>query len=122
MTTPILGITELADGQIDQFATANAAFRALEAAANDWTAVNVSAGDAAVSDADMKTYQVFSVSGHTANQAVTFGANKRVFQVYNASDTYTTNVTIGATVISVPAETLYKFWADGTTDGLVRAL
>lgn len=29
-TTPILGITELADGLIDQFATANEAFRELE--------------------------------------------------------------------------------------------
>lgn len=30
MTTPILGITELADGQIDQYITANEAFRELE--------------------------------------------------------------------------------------------
>lgn len=32
MTTPIRGITELADGQQDQFITANEAFRALEQA------------------------------------------------------------------------------------------
>lgn len=69
-TTPILGITELASGQIDQFITANEAFQALEAAANDNLAVSFSGtspvNTVTLTNDQLRGYGAFICSGQSA--------------------------------------------------------
>ena len=125
MTTPILNITEVANGQIDQYLTINEAVRILEAAANALLLVDVSSGNATVTnltpDFDMLRYGVFRSSGNAVARSITFSANLRSFKVDNAG-TFALDVIIGATTVSVPIGDMYSFYADGTTDGLQRAL
>ena len=125
MTTPILNITEVANGQVDQYLTINEAVRNLEAAANASLTVDVSVSNAAVTnlvpDFDMLRYGVFRSSGNAVARSITFSANLRSFKVHN-SGTFALDVIIGATTVSVPVGDLYSFYADGTTDGLQRAL
>ncbi len=125
MATPILKITEVANGQVNQYLTINEAVRSLEAAANDFLEVDLSADDAAITniapDYEMLRYQVFRATGNAVARAITFSANKRAFKVDNAG-TFALGVTIGATTLSIPIGELHSFYADGTTDGLKRAL
>lgn len=125
MTTPILLIPEVAGSQIDQYLTYNQALRFLEAAANDVLVVDLSAADATVTnlspDFEMLRYQVFESSGNTVARTITFSANKRAFKVDNAGS-FDLDVIIGSTTITVPTGNLYSFYADGTADGLKRAL
>jgi hypothetical protein len=121
--SPILQILEMQSGQVNLYLVSNDAVAALEAAANDVLAVDLSAGDGIVTNAspdyNMLRYGVFKATGNTVARSLTFSAQKRVFIVHN-SGSAALDVIIGATTISVPATTAYRFYADGTVDGLVR--
>lgn len=123
MTTPILQITEIANGQVDQYLTVNEAIRILEAAANNVLSVDLSASDYSVTnvapDFEMLRYFMFSASGNTVARTITFSASKRNFSVQNGG-TFDLSVTIGATTLTVPAGDAHLFYCDGTTDGLLK--
>lgn len=124
MTTPILEIPEVAQGQVNQYLTINEAIRILEASVNANLAVDLTSGDATVTnltpDFEMLRYGVFIAQNNTVSRTITFSANQRVFIVNNAG-TFDLNVTIGSTTVVVPVGETYRFFADGTADGLIRA-
>lgn len=119
MTTPILGITELFDGQIDQFSTVNTALRMLEASQNDVHEVDLSSADGSVTLAELQQHYMIVGSGHTVPRTLTVPEAKRQFAVRNTG-TDTLTVSIGTTDVVVPADTAYLLYADGTANGLVR--
>ncbi|MCK9468473.1 MAG: hypothetical protein M0Q49_03555 [Porticoccaceae bacterium] len=118
MTTPILGIPELADGQIDQFATANEAFRALEAAGNDFRAADLSSGNVTLTAAQFAGDVLIRCSGNTVARTLTVPAAKRLFAVHNGGS-WPLTVARGSTSISVPAGEARLLYADGTASGLM---
>lgn len=117
MTTPILGIIELALGQVDQFATANEAFRALEAAGNDVLAVNLASGNATLSAAQFSSAALFRSSGNTIARSITVPASKRLFAVQNGGS-FQLSVIRGSTTVGVAAGRSAILFSDGTTNGL----
>lgn len=123
MTTPILKITEVSNGQIDQYLTVNEAIRIMEAASNDVLEIDLSSGNKAVTNLapnyEMLRYFMFSCSGNTVAREVTFSGNKRNFSVLNGG-TVGLSVTIGTTTITVPAGDAYLFYCDGTANNLTR--
>ena len=125
MTTPILRITEVSNGQIDQYLTVNEAMRIMEAASDGFLAVNLSSTDATITnvapDFEMLRYKTFAAEGNTVARSITLSANQRSFNVDNRGSA-ALDVIIGSTTVSVPAGDMYAFYADGTADGLKRAL
>lgn len=120
MTTPILLITELADGQVDQFATANEAWRSMEAAGNDFTTVSLASSDVTLTAAQFAADFLFVSSGNAVSRTLTIPAAKRFFAVYNGGSA-ALNVTRGSTTISVDVGDCVLLYSDGTTNGLLNA-
>ena len=125
MTTPILKITEIANSQVDQYLTVNEAIRIMEAASDGLLIVDLSSDDATITnvgpDFEMLRYKTFAAEGNTVARSITFSANQRSFNVDNRGSA-AVDVIIGATTVSVPAGDMFAFYADGTADGLKRAL
>ena len=117
MTTPILGITELSDGQVNQFSTCNSALRALEAAANDYLDIDLSSASNTLTPGEFQSAVIFRVSGNTVSRSVTLPANKRIFVISNGGSA-TLDVIIGSTTLTISASKSRMFYADGTTNGL----
>ena len=84
VTTPILGINELAPTQTDKTTTINDAIVALESATQDQLAVSLAGGDLTLSATQFTRYAVFSVSGQTTTRVLTVPLTKRLFGVKNA--------------------------------------
>ena len=120
MATPILNITEVANGQVDQYVVFNAALRALEAAANDFLAVDLTSGDVTLTTAEFRGYGIFKAENNTVLRVLTLPANKRRFMVHN-SGTFSLDVTLGTTTIAVAVGVATMFYSDGTANGLVAA-
>ncbi len=125
MTTPILKITEVANNQVDQYLTVNEAMRIMEAASDGFLVVDLLTADATITnvapDFEMLRFKTFAAEGNTVARSITFSANQRSFNVDNRGSA-ALDVIIGATTVSVPAGDMYYFYADGTADGLKRAL
>lgn len=119
MTTPILGITELADGQIDQFATANAAFRALEGSTNAVLSVDLTSADDTLTSDEFTRYFLFSTTGNSTTRTLTVPASARIFAVRNGGSS-TLDVTRGSTTLTVASGKTRLFYTDGTTNGLTQ--
>jgi hypothetical protein len=117
MTTPILSITELADGQVDQFATANEMVRALEGATQNYLSVDLSAGNATLSLANYQDYFVFVSSGNTVSRSITVQQNKRFFAVRNGGSA-ALSVILGSTTKTLPAGETAIYYTDGAANGL----
>lgn len=117
MATPILNITELSDGQVNQFATCNTALRALESAANDYLDVDLSGANDTLTAAEFRGAVIFRVTGNTVSRSLTLPANKRLFVISNGGSA-TLDVIIGSTTLTVAASKSRMFYADGTTNGL----
>jgi len=117
MTTPILGIPEIAGNQLNQYITANEAFRALEASANDFLSVELSGGDVTLTQAQFAAAYAFIGTGHTLTRALTVPASKRAFVVGNAG-TQNINVTRGTTVVVIAPGTAFLLYTDGTANGI----
>ena len=125
MTTPILKITEVANNQVDQYLTVNEAMRIMEAASDGFLAVDLSSADANITNSapnfEMLRNKTFATEGNTVARSITFSANQRSFNVDNRGSA-AVDVIIGVESVSVPAGDMYSFYADGTADGLKRAL
>jgi len=125
MTTPILKITEIANNQVDQYLTVNEAMRIIEAASDGFRAVDLSSANATITnvapDFEMLRYKTFAAEGNTVARSITFSANQRSFNVDNRGSA-ALDVIIGSTTVSIPAGDMYSLYADGTADGLKRAL
>lgn len=118
MTTPILAIPELSDGQINQYLTCNEAMRALESSANDFFSADLSSADKALSALEFSRSLFFVVSGNTVARSLTVPAIKRFFAVRNAG-TFALSVVRGSTTININPEDIALFFCDGTTNGLL---
>lgn len=127
MTTPILKITEAANGQVDQYLTYNDALRALESSTNNFYLVDMSAGDVTLTDAAnanpalnyiFSRNQVFRTSGNTVARVLTVPQSKRLFMVQN-SGTFALTVKRGTAEITVAATFSAIFYCDGTANGLI---
>lgn len=117
MTTPILGIPEVSDGQVDQFLVYNNALRSLEASTNDFLSVSLASADLTLSSAQFTSVQVFRTTGNAVTRTLTVPASKRLFIVNNGGSA-ALNVTRGSTTFSVSAGNYSTFYTDGTTNGL----
>ena len=118
MATPILDIVEIADGQVDQYAVANTAFRDLEKSTNDYLTVDMSSGTVAPTDAEFREAFAFICSGQTADTELTIPNIKRCFAVINSDSTYEVDVTKGSTVIAVALSSNGLFYSDDNANGL----
>lgn len=118
MTTPILEITELANGQINQFATANDAFRALEAALQAVLPVDLSSGSHALQDEDFLRNLIFVATGNTTSRTISIPQKARVFLVRN-SGSASLDVVRGSTTIAIASGKSRVLYTDGTANGLV---
>lgn len=118
MTTPILGIPELTDGQINQYLTCNEALRALESAANDLFSVNLSAANRSLTSLEFSRSLFFVVSGNTVARSLTVPAVKRFFAVRNEG-TFALSVVRGTTTVNLIPDDVALFYCDGTANGLL---
>lgn len=119
MTTPILEIPEIANNSVNQYLTANEAFRALEAASNDFLSVDLSAGNVTLTTAQFTRYGLFISSGNTVSRNVTVPASKRKFSFFNGG-TFPVFVVRGTGSIQVPDGESVLISTDGTTNGIRR--
>lgn len=117
MTTPILGITEIANNQTDQYLTANEAFRALEASTNDVLEVDLEDGNVTLTSEQFASAVLFKAAGNAVARNLTVPAKKRLFAVFNSGEA-DMNVVRGTTSILVITSTALMMYADGTTNGL----
>ena len=118
MATPILNITELANGQVDQYITANEMGRSLEAAGNDFLSVDLSAGNVALTAAQYRGYVLFRSSGNAVARNLTLQAIKRLIVVHN-NGTDILSVIVGSTTVAIPVAEAQLLYSDGTTNGLI---
>lgn len=127
MTTPILKITEAANGQVDQYLTYNEALRAMESSTNNFYVVDMSSGDVTLTDAAnvdpalnyiFSRNQVFRTSGNTVARVLTVPQSKRLFVVQNGGSVAVT-VKRGTTEFSVASGRASTFYCDATANGLV---
>lgn len=119
MTTPILEIPEIANNSVNQYLTANEAFRALESAANDFLSVDLSSGNVTLTAAQFMRYGLFISAGNTASRNLTVPASKRIFSVFNGG-TFPLFVLCGTGSIRVPDGESVLIATDGTTNGIRR--
>lgn len=115
--SPNLDITHVAASQNNKEITINDAVDALDKAICDYASVDMSSAPASVSLATIQQAVVLMVS-NPAGEALTLAATKRLFIVYNTDASDDVDVTVGATVVTVAADTLAMLYMDGTTDGL----
>lgn len=118
MPTPILDLTEVADGQIDQFAVYNQALRDLEAASNAQLAVDLSAGDHSLTAAEFTRNFIFVATGNTVSREIAAPATIRVFVVRNTGSA-TLDVSVGSTTLTIATLKSRMFYTDGTANGIV---
>lgn len=119
MSTPILGITELANNQVDQFATANEAFRAIESAFSNFTVCNLATGNVTITAANFKLYFLFRASGNTVARDIVFPVATRFFAVQNTGSA-TLSIKLGTTTVTLAAGASAFYFADGTANGLFK--
>lgn len=122
MTTSILNIPEVADGQINQYLTYNQALRDLEASINDFYTVDLSAGNVTLTNATpdfiFSRYAVFKSSGNSVARILTVPQSKRLFIVNNGG---TADLTVkrGSVEIVIEPGGASLFYCDGTTNGMI---
>lgn len=119
MTTPILFITECANGQVDQFAVYNAALRSLEQATQDFTEIDLSAANATLTAAVFRTYYLFRAKNNSVARDLILPANKRNFAVHNTGSA-TLSIKLGTTTLTLAAGASAIYYADGSANGLIK--
>lgn len=119
MATPILNITELADGQVNNYSTSNTGVRALESASNDFLTVDLSAGSVTLTSAQYRGYVVYRSSGNTVARDLTLAAIKRLCIVHNNS-TAILSVKMGTATVPVPPAATRLIYTDGTANGILE--
>jgi len=119
MATPILNITELFNGQVDQFAIVNQALRALESATQDFLEVDLASANATLTAADFRAYYLFRAKNNTVARDLTLPANKRNFAVQNTGSA-TLSIKLGSATLTLAAGSSAIYYADGTANGLIK--
>lgn len=119
MTTPILEIPEISGSQINQYITANEAFRSLEAAANDFLSVSLASANVTLTNAQFAAAFMFVATGNTVARVLTIPQKKRNFIVRNSGSADLT-VTRGTSTVTILAADSVEFVTDGTANGLFR--
>lgn len=119
MATPILDIPELANGQVDQYITANEAFRLLEDAMADFLSVDLSSGNVTLTAAQYRAYVLFRASGNTVARNLTLQAIKRLIIIDNSAGTATLSIIVGSTTLTLALGKKALVYTDGTTNGLI---
>ena len=119
MTTPILAIPECASGQVDQFAVYNEALRALEKATQDFLEVDLVSANATLTAANFRAYYLFRAKNNAVARDLTLPANKRNFAVQNTGSA-TLSIKLGSTTLTLTAGSSAMYYADGTTNGLIK--
>lgn len=118
MATPILGLNELADGQIDQFLAVNENSLRIEDASNASIAVDLSAGDYTLTAAEFAGYFLFQSTGNAVSRTLTVPQSIRIFAVLNGGSA-TLNIARGTTTLTIAAGKTRIYHTDGTANGLV---
>jgi hypothetical protein len=116
--SPILGITLLANSQVNQFALVNEAIETLEASSNDSLSIDLSAGNSTLTAPQFSGHFLFQTTGNAVSRTLTVPDDKRLFAVHNGGSA-TLNVTRGTTTLTVAASKSRLFYTDGTANGLV---
>jgi hypothetical protein len=123
LTTPILNITEVANNQVDQYATVNEALRALESAGNNFFELDLSSSDLTIPNASpdfiFSRNVVFKTTGNAVSRVLTVPVGKRLFIVQNGGSSSLT-VKRGTAEFALAAGNAAVFYADGTTNGLIN--
>ncbi len=119
MTTPILNIQEVSDGQINQYITYNNALRSLEASTNDYLSVSLASGNVSLTADQFTKYFLFSATGNAVARSLIVLNRKRLFCVYNGG-TFELSVVCGTSTIGIPAASSSIFYTDGSANGLYR--
>lgn len=117
MTTPILLITELQNNQANQYAVANAAFRAIEESVNDFATVNLTSGNVTLTAAQLAADFFFRSSGNAVSRNLTVPAAKRFFAVHN-NGSASLNVVCGSTTLALAVGAYSLYYTDGTANGI----
>jgi len=119
MATPILNIAECASGQVDQFAVYNEALRSLEKATQDFLEVDLASANATLTLANFRAYFLFRIKNNTVARDFTLQVNKRFFAVQNTGSA-TLSIKLGSTTLTLAAGASAMYYADGTTNGLIK--
>jgi hypothetical protein len=128
-TTPILGITEVAQNQNNRYITINNAIAALEQAGNSKLDITISGTTAAVLTADQcRRYAYYEIDGATGNFDVTFMGQpdtvndaNRLFVVKNTT-AYTATIESDAAGTTVAVAAGYAALIHQSGDNMVRIL
>lgn len=118
MTTPILAINELANNQVNQFITANEAFRALESAMRGFLLLDFSTGNISLTQSDLGSAFLFRATANTLVRNLEIPAVSGFFAVQNLGSA-TLNIIRGSTSLELAAGQIKLYFSDGSVNGLV---
>jgi hypothetical protein len=118
MTSPNLAITHVAAAQNQKEVTVNDAINALDRALTEALAVDFTAGNVTLTDAQFRSAIAF-VAHLSAPRDLTVPQIRRLFAVSNAAGAETLSVKRGTTTIAVAAGAAILLYADGSANGLV---
>ncbi|MGE4486378.1 MAG: hypothetical protein AB7C95_00960 [Synergistaceae bacterium] len=116
--SPNLGITHVATNQANKEVTINDGFTNIDKAITDVFAVNMASADAVLAIADLQRAITIAITNPGAGHTLTVAATKRLFIVHNKDATNSVDIVVGATSVTIAAETLAMLYMDGTTNGL----
>lgn len=123
-TTPNLGIGHIAENQASKEVTANDAFDKLDLAITNAKALDVTAGNVTVSDADYRGAFAFNIGAvSTAGRTVTLPQIERIVTVTNdAASTASVSLVRGTASVTLAPGAARVVYTDGTANGLQSLL
>lgn len=119
MTTPIAEITEISGSQINQYATANEAFRALESLVQNFVELDFAEGDIVIDELVFMRHFMLRTTNNTVARALELPGKIRFFAVLNQGSEPLT-ITQGATDLTLAAGSSAFYFTDGTENGLIK--
>lgn len=121
MTTSILKITEIADGEINQYLRVNQAFRDIESACNSTYVVDLVSADSTVTNAEpdyiFSRNFIFVAINNTVARIINMPEGKRAYSVVNTGSA-DLKVKRGTTEVAIAAGSSAILYQDGTANGL----
>lgn len=118
MSTPILGITELAANQVNQFATANEAFRAIESAMRGFLLLDFSVSNIELDQSEFASAFLFRATANTVPRDLLVPEISGFFAVQNLGSEVL-NIVRGSTSLSLAAGSAKFYYSDGSVNGLI---
>lgn len=115
-----LDLDQVSPSQSSKETTINTALGQLDAAISEGLTVDVSAGNATVTDTNFRRNVRFLIDGASVARDVTFPAIKHLFIVTaDAGNSADVTVNVGTTDVVMEPGTTALFYTDGTTNGLL---